>query len=66
MGAACFTVPFSKMTCGRWQTGAVMPMRAGWRPVRMLARVGEQSGLAEYACVKRIPRAASRWRCGVS
>ena len=38
---------FSSMTFGTWQTGAVMPMRAGARPVRMLARVGEQSGLAE-------------------
>ncbi|MEY3491474.1 MAG: hypothetical protein RL309_602, partial [Verrucomicrobiota bacterium] len=40
---------FSSCTVGRWQTGAVMPVRAGYWPVRMLERVGEQSGLAEYA-----------------
>ena len=40
-GVACRT------TWGSWQFGVVMPVRAGLRPVRMLERVGEQSGLAE-------------------
>ena len=29
-----------------WHDGEVMPMRAGYCPVRMLDRVGEHSGLA--------------------
>ena len=29
-----------------WHTGAVMPVRAGYWPTRMLERVGEHSGLA--------------------
>ena len=37
----------SSTTCGTWQFGVVMPVRAGLRPVRMADRVGEQSGLAE-------------------
>ena len=37
----------SSTTCGRWQFGVVMPVRAGLRPVRIAERVGEQSGLAE-------------------
>jgi hypothetical protein len=37
----------SSTTWGTWQFGVVMPVRAGLRPVRMLERVGEQSGLAE-------------------
>ena len=32
-----------------------MPMRAGYWPVRMLDRVGEQSGLAAYAWVNFTP-----------
>jgi hypothetical protein len=32
----------------------------------MAAREGEQYGLLEYACVKRIPRAASLSRLGDS
>lgn len=37
----------SSTTCGRWQFGVVMPVRAGLSPVRIAERVGEQSGLAE-------------------
>ena len=40
--------------------------RAGYLPVRMLARVGEHTEHAAWASVKRMPRAASRSRCGVS
>ena len=42
-----------------------MPCRAGYLPVRMLARVGEQSGVA-YASVNRIARFANRSMFGVS
>lgn len=42
-----------------------MPCRAGLSPVSTLARVGEQSGLAEYARVNVIPRAARRSMFGV-
>jgi len=38
------TVDFST-TCGKWQAGVVMPVRAGLCPERMAARVGEHSGL---------------------
>lgn len=54
-----------KTTWGRWQFGVVMPVLAGLRPVRIAERVGEQSGLAEYARENVIPRLASRWRFGV-
>ena len=37
---------FWRCTAGRWQPGAVMPVRAGCCPTMMLERVGEQSGLA--------------------
>ena len=43
-----------------------MPVRCGYLPVRMLARVGEQTGQAAYACVNFIPVAASRSTLGVS
>lgn len=46
-GAACEPGVATRVTCGRWQFGVVMPVRAGLRPVRMLARVGEQRGLHE-------------------
>ena len=52
-------------TCGKWQVGEVMPCRATDCPVKMLARVGEQSGLEEYARVNVIPRAANRAMFGV-
>ena len=42
-GVAC------RLILGRWQFGVVIPVRAGLSPVRMEARVGEQSGLDEYA-----------------
>jgi hypothetical protein len=41
-------------------------MRAGYLPARMLARVGEHTGAAAYAVVKRIPSAASPSMWGVS
>ena len=37
----------TRATLGKWQLGAVMPIRAGLSPVKRLARVGEQSGLDE-------------------
>ena len=40
--------------------------RAGYLPVMMLARVGEQTLQAAYASVNRIPWAASASRLGVS
>ena len=39
---------------------------AGYLPVRMLARVGEQTGQAAYASVKRMPSRARRSMLGVS
>ena len=39
-------VAFS-VTCGKWQLGAVIPVRAGLSPVRIAERVGEHSGLSE-------------------
>lgn len=56
---------FSNCTCGKWHTGAVMPVRAGYNPVRMLERVGEQSGLAAWYWVRRTERFARRARFGV-
>ena len=50
----------------RWPAGVVSRSRAGYWPESRLARVGEQSGLAAYAWVNRIPRAARRSRWGVS
>ena len=38
----------------------VMCERAGLRPVMIDVRVGVQTGADAYACVKVIPRAASR------
>jgi hypothetical protein len=55
----------SSATSGKWQLGVVIPVRAGLSPVRMADRVGEQSGLAEYAREKVIPRRASRSTLGV-
>jgi len=52
-------------TCGTWQFGVVMPVRAGLSPVSTADRVGEHSGLAEYACEKVIPRFARRSMFGV-
>ncbi len=46
-GGAAVPGVASSTTCGRWQFGVVMPVRAGLSPVRMAERVGEQSGLAE-------------------
>jgi hypothetical protein len=46
-GGAAFPWVALRTAWGRWQLGAVRPRRAGLRPVRMLARVGEQRGLAE-------------------
>jgi hypothetical protein len=43
-----------------------MPTRAGYRPVRIEARVGEHTADAAYALVNRIPSAASRSMWGVS
>ena len=63
-GPLSLAVAFST-TFGKWQLGVVIPVRAGLSPVRMLARVGEQSGLEEYARVKVMPRAASRSTFGV-
>ncbi len=39
---------------------SVILSRAGYLPVMMLARVGEQTGAAAYASVKRTPLAARR------
>ena len=36
-----------------------------WRPVRKAARVGEQPGVGEKACVKRAPERATRSNAGV-
>ena len=58
-GVAC------RLIFGRWQFGVVIQVRAGLSPVKMEARVGEQSGLDEYARVNIIPRAASRSIFGV-
>ena len=54
-----------RTTSGTWQFGVVMPVRAGLSPVRTAERVGEHSGLAEYACVKIMPRFARRSTFGV-
>lgn len=43
----------------------MMPVRAGLSSVSKADRVGEHSGLAEYAHVKVIPRFASRSTFGV-
>ena len=40
-----------KTSFGKWRLGDVIPVRAGLSPVSTLARVGEQSGLEEYARV---------------
>ena len=42
-----------------------MPVRAGLSPVKIALRVGEHSGLAEYAWVNVMPRLESRWMFGV-
>jgi hypothetical protein len=64
-GGAFLPVVACKTTCGSWQFGTVMPVRAGLSPVSSADRVGEHNGLAEYARVKVIPRFASRSTFGV-
>src|SRR5262245_57773092 len=44
----------------------IMPLACGYRPVRKLARLGEQSGVVANAFVKRAPSRASRSMFGVS
>ena len=59
------TLSFAKgRTCPAIQS--VMCNRAGYCPVRIAARVGEQTVQAEYAWVNRIPCEASRSMFGVS
>ena len=64
-GAAFVPLVASKTTCGIWQLGVVIPVRAGLSPVRIADRVGEHNGLAEYARVNVIPRFARRSTLGV-
>ena len=51
---------------GRPGIQSVTPVRTGYFPVKMLALVGEQTGHAAYAFVKRAPSAASRSIFGVA
>ena len=44
---------------GRPGIQSVTPVRTGYFPVNMLARVGEQTGQAAYALVNRAPSAAA-------
>jgi hypothetical protein len=44
----------------------VIFVRVGYLPVMMLARVGEHTGQAAYAFVKRTPEAAKPSTFGVS
>lgn len=46
-------------------TAAPIPWRSGYRPVRIVARVGEQTGIAQ-AWSKRTPRSHSAWRLGAA
>ena len=42
------------------------PIRAGYLPVRIAARDGEQIGAAAVASVNNMPSSATRSRCGVA
>ena len=52
--------------CFRPGIQSVRCSRAGYLPVMMLARVGEQTGQAAYPLVNRTPRGARRSTLGVS
>ena len=58
--------PRSGCQAGFHAIQSVTPTRAGYCPLRMLARVGEQTGQAAEHCVNRIPSPASASSAGVS